>query len=316
LEILFESSADTAHLEDPFPTLLDRRELIPLQAGVFSYQGGFLQTIEVLDAIFRYHALEMGAIEQSFGTTLPLRSLFENGYLGAFSHQALFVAPLQRRLSEIRRLAEAKTPEEKAGILAQTIDDHGQVLSPVVCYHCFETLRGSCLSLDGSLFTACARCHRRESEHESLVRLQTFLMREVIFFGRDTWVDSVRMNLIAHLRDLLLEWGIRFRIVTAYDPFFAGGHNKRLYQSYFSVKYECQLLLPHIQQWVAVASFNNHHTTLTRAYKICGLSGSPIHSGCVGYGYERLAYGLYCQLGSDLGTWPEALRSHLIPARG
>ena len=50
-------------------------------------------------------------------------------------------------------------------------------------------------------------------------------------------------------------------------------------------------------------SYKNYRN-LVKPYEIISDSGFNLFSGCVGYGYERLAYALYSQLGFDLKSWP------------
>jgi hypothetical protein len=77
--------------------------------------------------------------------------------------------------------------------------------------------------------------------------------------------------------------------------------------------------MPHADQWVAVASFNNHEATLTNAYGLTETSAGsdkPTHSGCVGFGFDRLVYGVLCQFGCDSRLWPEPLRQFFEEREG
>ncbi|MBS0331334.1 MAG: hypothetical protein JSS35_01075 [Proteobacteria bacterium] len=144
-----------------------------------------------------------------------------------------------------------------------------------------------------------------------LSRLQTFRMREIVFFGTSEFVVEHRDWWIEAFARMLRDWKARFRFVAATDPFFlASSAQKRAYQSMRKLKYECQLHIPHTDQWVAVASFNNHEASLTDAYGLredAGEGPSRTHSGCVGFGYDRLVYALLCQFGLDSSRWPKAL---------
>ena len=112
-----------------------------------------------------------------------------------------------------------------------------------------------------------------------------------------------------HCQSLFVDWGLKFRVLTASDPFFAtGSERKRVYQMAMDLKYELQVYIPHSKSWLAVASFNNHQQSLVVPYNINFNSTSPLFSGCVGYGYERLAYALYSQFGTNEIFWPEDLK--------
>ena len=56
--------------------------------------------------------------------------------------------------------------------------------------------------------------------------------------------------MVSHISKLLKELGLKFRIVTASDPFFSSGAEaKRIYQSALALKLEIQVFLVlHIQK--------------------------------------------------------------------
>lgn len=185
-----------------------------------------------------------------------------------------------------------------------------QALSPTVCYHCFETLRSRRVPPSGVVFTAIEKCHRNEGHNlRGLARLQTFTMREMVFFGSANYVQKRRQEIANHARQCFGDWGVKCRLATACDPFFAvAKENKRSFQSLMGLKHELQAFIPHDESWLSIASYNNHQSTLVDAYGITADDGSQLNSGCVGYGYERLAYALYSQFGDDVSAWPKSLR--------
>lgn len=301
---VFENDGVGTYNLDPMEELINTRQVIETYPGVFALQGDILKCIRKIDSYFKSFALEKGAIEQHFQPTLPAKSLVENGYISSFPQHPLFVANVLRDINNINKLSK-DAKEMPINSMHQWLDDkidtHKQILSPTVCYHCFETLRNQTILGDGSLFTAIAPCHRHESLNISdLSRLQSFTMREIIFFGTDDFVEMNRNEIQEHCKSYFIELGLKFRIVTASDPFFtSGAEAKRIYQSALALKYEIQAYLPHSDTWISVASFNNHQQSLVMPYKINFDSNFDLHSGCVGYGYERLAYALYSQFGSD-----------------
>ena len=301
---IFENDGVGKYNLDPMRELINTRQVIETYPGVFALQGDILKLIKELDSYFISFALEIGAIEQHFQPTLPAKSLVENGYIASFPQHPLFVANVFRGINNIKALS--KDAKEKSinlihKWLDEKLDTHKQILSPTVCYHCFETLRNQTVPVDGALYTAIAPCHRHESRNISgLSRLQSFTMREIIFFGSDDFVEMNRNEIQEHCKSYFIELGLKFRIVTASDPFFtSGAESKRIYQSALALKYEIQAYLPHSDIWISVASFNNHQQSLVTPYKINFDSNSDLYSGCVGYGYERLAYALYSQFGCD-----------------
>ena len=303
-KIVFENDGVGKYDLDPLEELMNTRQVIETYPGVFALQGDILKCINRLDAYFKSFALDKGAIEQHSQPTLPAKSLVENGYISSFPQHPLFVANVFRDIKNINTLskdAKEKPINSMHQWLDDRIDTHKQILSPTVCYHCFETLRNQTIPVDGSLYTAIAPCHRHESRNISgLSRLQTFTMREIIFFGSEDYVETNRNEIQDHCKSYFIDLGLKFRIVTASDPFFtSGAEAKRIYQSALALKYEIQAYLPHSDIWISVASFNNHQQSLVTPYKINFDSNSDLYSGCVGYGYERLAYALYSQFGCD-----------------
>ncbi len=314
-KILFENDGIGTYDKDPMAHLLQTRQVIETFPGVFALQGGFLKCLNDLDSIFKSFALERKAIEQHFQPTLPAKSLVENGYISSFPQHPLFVASVIRDANQIKTLsrdAKEKSIDNLHEWLDNKLDTHDQVLSPTVCYHCFETLRNQEIPTDGVQYTAIASCHRNESRNISgLSRLQTFTMREIIFFGAVDYVESCRNEILAHFQSYLVALGLKFRVVTASDPFFtSGAEAKRVYQSVLALKYEIQAYLPHSDSWISVASFNNHQQALVSPYRISFESDAELHSGCVGYGYERLAYAMYSQFGCEESSWPKALNGN------
>tara|TARA_B100000315_G_scaffold144846_1_gene133754 strand:+ start:1088 stop:2245 length:1158 start_codon:yes stop_codon:yes gene_type:complete len=306
-KILFENEGTGSYDQDPMEELLNSKQVIETFPGVYILQGKILKCIKEMDSIFRTYAIERGAKEQHFQPTLSTKSLIENGYISSFPHHPLFVASVVRDANRIKNLSKDAKEKHKNKIhqyewLDNRLDTHEQVLSPTVCYHCFEALRDQSISNVGAQFTAIASCHRNESRNiKGLSRLQSFTMREIVFLGSTDFVKTCRNEILSHCQSCLVDWNLKFRVVTASDPFFtSGSETKRVYQTVLELKYEIQAYLPHSESWLSIASFNNHEQSLVKSYGIdFDLKDQPLHSGCVGYGYERMAYAFYSQFGLD-----------------
>ena len=274
-KVIFENEGTRLHNQDPMDELLNTRQVIETYPGVYALQGNILKTIKELDSVFRNYALKRNAIEQYFQPTLPAKSLIENGYISSFPHHPLFVASVVRDANSIKNLskdAKEKSMESMHEWLDDKLDSHDQVLSPTVCYHCFETLRGQSIPVNGAQYTAMASCHRHESRNiKGLSRLQTFTMREIVFFGTADYVETCRKEILSHCQSYLIVLGLKFRVVTASDPFFTtGAEAKRIFQTALELKYEIQAYLPHSKSWISVGSFNNHQRSLVVPYRIPG----------------------------------------------
>jgi seryl-tRNA synthetase len=305
-------AAPATALPDPMPYLLSNNFLVLTGRGRFIYTGPMLQLMEALDRFLSNYAAQIGAEPHAYPTTVGTKTLLQSGYLKAFPQHALFVAPAAFSASSLTTIGQCSS----AGDLDAPYDErifanHDEILAPTVCYHTMEAMQGR--NLDTSrCFSAVNACHRFETlANNSLDRLQTFRMREIIQFGNQDEVMATLDSALSWTAAILTRWGITHRITTATDPFFAGAVGNKLYfQSMFALKRELRLRLDFSNHWLSVASFNNHQQSLTRAFDIHNRNGA-LFSGCVGWGYERLVYALLSQLGTNFDQWPSLVRGDL-----
>jgi seryl-tRNA synthetase len=64
----------------------------------------------------------------------------------------------------------------------------------------------------------------------------------------------------------------------------------------------------------ACGSFNYHVTQFAEAYGIRAADGSVAHTGCAGFGLERIVLALMRRHGLDPDAWPSGVRAALWPA--
>jgi hypothetical protein len=296
---------------DPMPSLLASRALVNTGRGRFVYGGLLLQIMDSLDRMIARYALQYGAEPQLYPATVSVDTLIRSGYLTTFPQHAYFVAPAALAGDSLAGIAASARASDLDSPLARGwYGAHDQVLAPTVCYHCFESQQGMRVTAPCS-FTAVNHCSRFEIDADaSLARLHTFRMRELVGFGAPEYVTTMLDNALEWSAALLRRWGIGYRVVIATDPFFAGAQTgKAFYQSTFALKRELRLRLPFDDSWLAITSFNNHQQSYTRVFGITG--ASPLASGCIGWGYERFAYGLLASIGLNPGAWPDAMRADL-----
>ncbi len=308
-DVVFEHRPAAAGGADPMPHLRKTGQAIETGPGRFTVQGDLWKVMAGLDRLFRRYALTLGAAEQHHPTTVPVTSMIEAGYLKAFPQHALLVSSFHNELENL----SAVSADPAQSLQGTRLAAPAQMLAPTVCYHCFEALRGGELPAAERLYTAAGYCHRDEGPNTGgLLRVQTFYMREIICFGERDAIETRRRGLMAHVQSLFVRWGVSFSVVSATDPFFAGaGESKRVYQSLQGLKHELRMDLPYDGTSTACASFNNHQDALTQAYAIAGPAGRH-YSGCTGYGFERMAYGLMAQFGVALERWPASLREDVL----
>jgi seryl-tRNA synthetase len=181
------------------------------------------------------------------------------------------------------------------------------LLSPSVCFHWYMCLRDSAFTKPGAI-TALGKCFRYESSNlTGLERMWDFTMREIIFVGPAEYVLSNRITLVELCAQFLDELGMAYEISTATDPFFVDSYAvQAAYQQGFELKFELLAPLPYNGRKLAVGSINYHQDFFGRSFAIETGKG-PAHTGCLGFGYERLALAFLAQHGVDEKNWPDAV---------
>ena len=130
--------------------------------------------------------------------------------------------------------------------------------------------------------------------------------------GDEAFVLDVRQRLIEDLSAFLEKLNLNCRIETANDPFFSNdAAMKNVFQNASRLKYELLARLNHSGEYLAVGSINLHLDFFGNAFDIRLPDGGHVYSGCIGIGFERLAYALYCQFGHEVDRWPNELRELL-----
>tara|TARA_B100000989_G_scaffold299057_1_gene292642 strand:- start:5826 stop:6944 length:1119 start_codon:yes stop_codon:yes gene_type:complete len=276
-----------------FQELIRTRQLIKISDGIYSYQGNFLNEFKRLDKFFFNYAERLGYEELHVNDTLPIESIINNDYVSNFPNHPIFLSNIQRNISTLDKISNLKNLDKN--FIGLKLEKPFLVLSPTVCYHCFEINKKSNMKKN-VVFNILAKCNRYESNnYKTLERLQTFTMREYVAYGSKRYVENFLKQNLKKFINIFIKSNIKFRIISASDPFFSDtGIKKIFYQSIQSLKYEIQFYLPKEKKWLAVGSFNNHLNILTQKYKIKSNS-KYIYSGCIGFGYERFLYSLISQ---------------------
>jgi seryl-tRNA synthetase len=196
----------------------------------------------------------------------------------------------------------ACSPEHLAGVKC--------LLSPTICFHYYAWLQGTALATPRTI-TAIGHCFRYESGAlSSLERLWDFTMREIVFVGPQDYVLERRERCVKAAAALLDEWGLSYEICSATDPFFIDGYSAQsAFQSAFELKFEVRADLPYTSgKTLAVGSFNYHQDFFGRSLAIEQPGGGNAHTGCVGFGLERLIWAFFSQYGLDPARWPGTVR--------
>ncbi|MBN2677652.1 MAG: hypothetical protein JXR32_06255 [Anaerolineaceae bacterium] len=296
---------------DPMQELLDKGEVSMEGRGIYTLGPLVTRLIDYFEKCFVELADFFSAVPYRFPTLISAKYLDRVNYFRAFPHSLSFVTHLREDLDNIDHFAQS-THWEGDGLNANP-DSFSRIenlISPAVCYHWYFALADQKLKSDHLVATAVGTCFRYESSNlTTLERLWNFTMREIIFIGHGDYVLEQREIGRQRMTKILEEFGLAYRVESANDPFFVGEFRKQAaFQSAFQLKYEIRASLPFSGKTLAVGSYNYHQDFFGRNLNINLPDGSPIHTGCIAFGLERLAYAFLSQYGLDIKQWPAAVR--------
>jgi hypothetical protein len=155
--------------------------------------------------------------------------------------------------------------------------------------------------------TSRGKSFRFESRYRrALERLWDFTIREIVFLGARDFVLDCRRRFMERSFELVESLRLGGQCSVANDPFFAGADTaeRTWSQRLLELKYELRLPIA-ADADVAVASFNFHEQFFGDSFRIRDRDEQGfVHTACVGFGLERLAYAFLCQHGLDPADWP------------
>jgi len=299
---------------DPTPELLNYGELHQEENGIFSLGPLITRLVDFFEEQFISLANTFNAQPYRFPTLIPARYLERVNYCQAFPHSLTFVTHLREDLDVINHFAEHAACDEHGLVTPlEKFDQIETLLSPAVCYHLYFALADKPLPGDRLTATAVSNCFRYESINlSSLERMWNFTMREVIFVGSKEYVLENREIARQRMAPFFEEIGLAYRVETANDPFFIGEFRKQAaFQTAFQLKFEIRAKLPFKDATLAVGSYNYHQDFFGRHLNIILSDGTPVHTGCVAFGLERIAFAFMAQHGINPTNWPAYVRSRL-----
>lgn len=296
--------------DDPHPILEAAGELVCFSRGQYGFGPRLRTMIERIDRLIKAAVRHQPAPEYQFPSLIDADVLDRCRYVQNFPASLCMVSHLREDLSGIQDFA--RNVSSHGGEL---VFDHSQLsgvralLSPSVCFHWYNWLRDSDVS-EGRIITAWGKCFRYESTNlRGLERLWDFSMREIIFVGSGTYVLHQRQRCIGMASAIMQELGLSYEISTATDPFFIDSYAiLAAFQQGFELKYEVLCPLPYNRKKLAVGSINYHQDFFGRSFGISS-GGAAAHTGCIGFGLERLALAVLAQYGTEENGWPPALRA-------
>ncbi|SEI40826.1 amino acid--[acyl-carrier-protein] ligase [Paraburkholderia diazotrophica] len=186
------------------------------------------------------------------------------------------------------------------------------VLTPAACYPIYPVMaRRGPLPAGGRTIDVLSYCFRHEPSLDP-ARMQMFRQREYVRLGnaeqvmafRQMWIE--RGSLLVSLLQLPVD------VDLANDPFFGRG-GKIIADSQRAQALKFELLIPvaNPDSKTACLSFNYHMDHFGAIWKIECEDGSVAHTGCVGFGMERITLALFRHHGLDVNAWPDDVRALL-----
>lgn len=185
------------------------------------------------------------------------------------------------------------------------------VLTPAGCYPLYPTLAGD-VGVEGRLCDVFSYCFRHEPSVDP-ARMQMFRMHEFVRVGDPESVRAWRSGWLDRGLEMVRSLGLDAHIALANDPFF-GRTGKMLAASQREqeLKYELVVPITSAENPTAVLSFNYHQDHFGSLYGI-RIGADVAHSGCVGFGMERVVLALLKTHGLDPESWPASVRETLWP---
>lgn len=298
-----------ANRDTGFLAELAARDVIQeIHPGLFVYREPVSTLIRFLDdAVVRRFARPFSAREECYPNSIPVADLAKAQHFSSFPEHLHFLTHLRQDLSVLDRFA-GKARDKGADVTPQPaqLSAVQLVQNPSTCYHCYAARAGS--QVEGNVaVTALTKCHRFEAaNHQDFGRLLEFSLREVIFLGEPDYVRDCREETLELVESLATDWQIYGELSPSNDPFFTADFAAKAGQQIrMAMKFEFGAAIPGRDKRLAVMSSNLHGPTFSKSFKI-RRPGGPLHTGCLGFGLERLALAILAQHG-DRTSWPAKL---------
>ena len=210
---------------DPFKEMLDKDYVKKISDGIYSIEGDLLLLKNYLENIFKNLFMDMSFQNVKYSGVVPINSLIKNSYLSSFPNHCLFISNIKRDIKKIDSVARLNV--NNSSKVKSNLDFPNFILSPTVCFNCFETLKNT--KIKNTLkITALENCHRYESlNYKSFERLNIYSMREWIILGSRIDIEKNLEKFLKKFKNIFNKWNITFRICTASDPFFSNKDIKK-----------------------------------------------------------------------------------------
>jgi seryl-tRNA synthetase len=290
--------------------LIQHGLLVPMGAdGVYARSGLFEQVVERIEAMITHAARSDKAETLRFPPGMARQNFERSGYLNSFPQ---LIGTVHCFCGDDRAHRTLLSCVAEGGDWTTGQSGSDIVLTPAACYPVYPIVaaRGA-LPEGGHLVDLLSWCFRREPSLEP-TRLQMFRQREWVRMGSAAQVMAAREGWMERGQALIGALQLPFEIEIANDPFF-GRAGQLLANSQREQQHKFELLVP-VNDGAgptACVSFNYHLDKFGQSFGITTQGGDVAHTGCVGFGLERIAVALFRHHGFSPDLWPETVRQAL-----
>jgi seryl-tRNA synthetase len=288
--------------------LLDRGLLTTTGApGVYGRSGEFEDTLDRVDRLVSATGEADRPEVMRFPPVLNRTDFERSGYLESFPHLAGTIHSFVGTEHTHRQMLDAMHAgrEWSASFPATSV-----VLTPAACYPVYPAVAGT-LPADGRLVDVMSYCFRHEPSDDP-ARMQMFRMHEHVRIGTAHTVIAWREMWLGRAKRFTNALELDARIVVASDPFFGrGGALLSASQRDQRLKLEIVTTVASEERATAIISLNYHQDHFSQIFGIRTADGTAAHTGCVGFGLERIVLALYRHHGFERVRWTPRVREAL-----
>ncbi|MFW9989600.1 MAG: aminoacyl--tRNA ligase-related protein [Candidatus Odinarchaeota archaeon] len=261
--------------------------------GHIAYNGLINELVIEFDIFFQRLAKKIQATSVQLPNFIPIDKIIRLGLIDEFPHYLFFVAPLLTDVRTIENFQKERINEGSA--INKYIINPNYCLKTSACSLLYPTLEGIDFK-QKKYFTMLGSCTRRETRDISAFeRLTEFQMREIVIIGDNDEIIKFYDFAIDLIKKIITYFDLTANISMGNDSFFVSDYSKlNAMQLLGHTKYEASVLIPNTKKTIAFASFNNHLDFFSKRFKIFYKS-SKAKTACLGFGLERLIYGIICR---------------------
>lgn len=293
--------------------LLERGLLIPTGVdGLYGRSEVFEGLVEAVDKLIGLLSQGDGAEVMRFPPIMTRDGFEASGYFKNFPHLTGTVHCFCGDDRDHRRVLECAA---EGGDWAAAQPPADVVLTPASCYPVYPVIaaRGR-LPAAGWLVDSSSYCFRREPSVDP-ARMQMFRQREQVCFGTPERIRAFQAHWMERAIGMFESLGLPAVTDLANDPFF-GRPGQLMANGQRSQRLKFEILVPvsDPDRASACGSFNYHVDHFADAYGLHLADGTVAHTGCAGFGLERLVLALLLQHGFEPEAWPASVRGVLRPS--